>query len=185
MTKFQGLHYVGFFPQWLFFPKCDFYGSHKQKQQALFDLFKKKKSTPNTSQPAFERNHLGAREKSLHLRNSDDEIEPGFVGHMQPLPVSRRQPGWIRRSISWSEWNSEDFWCWGLEVMVGLVIFPGIGIHFHWAFRLWLWTTNLNHQKVAVKLSSVSLQLSPTLSSKTRPGSFHPGLCMQLLKSWR
>lgn len=63
-------------------------GSHKQRQQALFDL---KKSTP-TSQPAFERNHLGPREKSLHLRNSDDEIEPGFVGHMQPLPVSRR-PG--------------------------------------------------------------------------------------------
>ena len=74
----------------------------------------KKKLRPTLPNQLLRGIILAPREKSLHLRNSDDEVEPGFVGHMQPLPVSRRHPGW-------SEWNSEDFWCWGLEVMVGFV----------------------------------------------------------------
>lgn len=174
---------VVFALQWLFFPKCDFYGSHKQKQQALFDLFKKKKTTSNTSQPAFERNHLGAK---------------GKISASQEL----RWWGWTRlcwphAAASCVEATSRLKWMkfrGFLVLRVGgygwlRLIFPGIGIHFHWVFRKRIVDNQPQSPKSSrpkgFKLSSVSLQLSPTLSSKTRPGSFHPGLCMQLLKSWR
>ena len=139
---------VVFALQWLFFPKCDFYGSHKQKQQALFDLFKKYKTTSNTSQPAFERNHLGAKGK---ISASQELRWWGWTRLCWPHAAAScvEATSGMNQDVDFLKWMkfSWDF----LVLRIGgygwlsLVIFPGIGIHFHWAFRLWLWTTNLNH----------------------------------------
>lgn len=178
-------------------------------QNAIFMAVKNRDNRPYLTyskailyaQPFPTRNHLGSREKSLHFRNSDDEIEPGFVGHMQPLPEATSRLNQDADFLKWMKFRGFLVLRVGGYGWLSLVI-PGRN-PFSLGFPALIVDNQPKSPKTAARkasnipkktdqtaknpfnLSSVSLQLSPTLSSKTRPGSFHPGLCMQLLKSWR
>ena len=113
--EFQGLHYVVFVLQWLFFFQNVIFMAVTNRDNRPYLTYSKKNLRPTLPNQLL-RGIILAPGKNLCISGTP------MMRLNQALLATCSRFLWRGDIQVESEWNSEDFWCWGLEViMVGFV----------------------------------------------------------------